>query len=110
MWPNLLESAIRVTPRARLCRFSSVMSGARPANCGASIAPKACIAGSIETVSRRTASRRAHSDAAPGLALALPLRDGDGLGEARQLRLQRAVGVDDEGSAVEHQLVLAADL
>jgi hypothetical protein len=30
--PNLLEIAIRMTPRARLCRFSSVMPSSVPSN------------------------------------------------------------------------------
>ena len=61
--PNLFESAISSVPRMRACRFSSVRSGSRPANDGASAAPNASTIGSIG-ISRKSmpsdsASRRA---------------------------------------------------
>jgi hypothetical protein len=68
MWPNLLESAISVRPRARDWMFSSVMSGARPAKAGASMPAKAFMAGSIETVSQTMPSRRATSAASSRLS------------------------------------------
>ena len=51
MWPNLLESAIRVRPRARAWMFSSVVSSPRLPKAPASMAPNAPIAGSMEIVS-----------------------------------------------------------
>jgi hypothetical protein len=36
--PNLFESAISSTPRIRACRFSSAMSGSRPAKLSANAA------------------------------------------------------------------------
>ncbi|CAB4852915.1 unannotated protein [freshwater metagenome] len=48
--PNLLESAISVVPRMRLCRFSSVRSGALSANASAVISRYALNAGSMATV------------------------------------------------------------
>jgi hypothetical protein len=47
MEPNLLDSAISSVPRMRACRFSSVVSSARPANCGASAALKASNCGAM---------------------------------------------------------------
>ena len=48
--------------------------------------------------------------AAPALAVLLPDGERDRLAERRHLAGERAVGVDDEGGAVEDELVLAADL
>ena len=51
MPPSLLDTAIRVTPRARLWMFSSVTSSLRLPNSGSVIARKASIAGSMLTMS-----------------------------------------------------------
>ena len=48
--------------------------------------------------------------AAPRSARARPVRRHHGLAERRQLERERAVGIERERGAVEHQLVLAADL
>ena len=49
-------------------------------------------------------------DAAPAIVCAPPMGDRHTLAKRRKLRGERAVGVEHEGGAVEHQLVLAADL
>ena len=48
--PNLFDSAINVVPRTRLCKFSSVRSGSRSTNDGASMSRYALNAGSMATV------------------------------------------------------------
>ena len=48
--------------------------------------------------------------AAPALALALPARRRDLLAPGGELGRERVVGIEREGGAVEHQLVLPADL
>ena len=48
-------------------------------------------------------------DASPAFGAALPNRARHHRAEGRQLRAERAVGVEREGAAVERQLVLAAD-
>ena len=191
MGPSLLEIAIRITPRMRDWMFSSVVSGARLANTGASMWWKASTAGSIGTSSRRMpeqggagggiveavargvarghhhrvdalgperidrdrgregrvdAARQAEHHAGEavlgdivvqaqdhGAVDRLQVRQGRGdraalhrlqalvgaappagqrqrLDEAGRLRHQAAIGVQRERAAVEHQLVLAADL
>ena len=54
--PNLLDSAISVVPRTRLCRFSSVKSADRFSKLGSSISKYELNAGSIEIVCISTPS------------------------------------------------------
>ena len=58
--PVLFESAISVTPRSRDCRFSSVTSGARPANSGASSFEKPFVHAADGNHSKRIPSCRRH--------------------------------------------------
>jgi len=51
MAPVLLEIAINSVPRARACRFSSVISRGRPANIGDRISSKPLTAGAIGSTS-----------------------------------------------------------
>jgi hypothetical protein len=57
---NLFDSAMSTMPRIRDWRFSSVMSGARPAKLGASISSKAAWAGSMG-MTRGSMPSSAHS-------------------------------------------------
>jgi hypothetical protein len=61
--PNLLASAIRIAPRQRDCRFSSVVSVARPANSGAAHREATERRFDRDGSSRRTPSARACSSA-----------------------------------------------
>jgi hypothetical protein len=61
--PNLLDRAMRVTPRMRLCRFSSVRSSSRPVKLGSSMSMRATWAGSMAMVRWSTPNRPARSAA-----------------------------------------------
>src|SRR4030095_13125152 len=49
-------------------------------------------------------------DAPPAIAGALPMRRLDGFAEGRELEGERAIAVQGKRGAVEHELVLPADL
>src|SRR5438034_881729 len=99
MTPNLLEIAIRMVPRVRDCRFSSVTSRGSPAKAGPSAFSNPATALSIGTTWYPTPRPLARS-----------ARRLDGFAERRELAGERAIAVQGKRGAVEHELVLPADL